>query len=142
MEAQERDPVRELLVVRGHQAAVAESEDVLGREEAEGRDDAGAGSPCCAEGLRRVLDDRHAQLGEAGQRHHAPEQVHGHQCARLRRHPRRDIVRIEVQGRRVDVREHWRRAAAGDRLGGRVEREGRADDLVAGPDPDRVEREH
>ena len=34
------------------------------------------------------------------------------------------------------------RAAAGDRLCGRVERERRADHLVAGPDPERVERDH
>ena len=49
---------------------------------------------------------------------------------------------IEVQRHRVDVGEHRRRADAGDRLGRRVERERRADDLVAAPDPHRLERQH
>ena len=49
---------------------------------------------------------------------------------------------IEVERGRVDVGEDGRRAAPRDRLGGRVERERRADHLVAGADPHRVEREH
>ena len=53
-----------------------------------------------------------------------------------------DLGRIEVQRGRVDVGEDRRRAAARDRLGGREERERRADDLVAGADLERVEREH
>ena len=48
--------------------------------------------------------------------------------------------RFSVAG--VDVGEDRRRADARDRLGGRVERERRADDLVAGADPERVEHEH
>ena len=43
---------------------------------------------------------------------------------------------------RVDVREDGRRADAGDRLGRRVERERRADHLVARPDLERVQHEH
>ena len=54
---------------------------------------------------------------------------------------RRDVLRVDVERRRVDVREHRRRADAGDRLRGRVEREGRADHLVAAPDAHRLERE-
>ena len=42
----------------------------------------------------------------------------------------------------IDVGEHRRRAAPHDRLRSRVERERRADHLVAGPDAERVEGEH
>ena len=49
---------------------------------------------------------------------------------------------IEVERDRIDVREHRRRATPGDRLGGRIERERGADDLVAGADLERVEHEH
>ena len=54
----------------------------------------------------------------------------------------RDVLRVEVQRRRVDVGEDRRRADARDRLGRRVERERRADHLVAAADAERVEREH
>ena len=77
---------------------------------------------------------------ELRERRRAPEQVHGHDRLRPRRDPRGDVLGIEVQRRRVDVGEDRRRAAARDRLGRRVERERRADDLVAGADPERVER--
>ena len=53
-----------------------------------------------------------------------------------------DLGRVEVERDRVDVGEDRRRAAAGDRLGGREERERRADHLVARADLERVEREH
>src|SRR5207302_6907836 len=79
VKAQERDAVGELLVVRANQAAVPEREDVLGRKEAEGRDDSGTSNALRAKGLCRVLDDRHAELGEPPERHDAAEQVHGHQ---------------------------------------------------------------
>ena len=47
--------------------------------------------------------------------------------------------RFSVTG--IDVGEDRRRADARDRLGRRVERERRADDLVAAPDPERLENE-
>ena len=53
-----------------------------------------------------------------------------------------DVLRVEVECHGVDVGEDGCRADAGDRLGGRVERERRADDLVAAPDSERFEREH
>ena len=63
--------------------------------------------------------------------------------ARVRaRDLRGDVLGIDVQRHRVDVGEHRSRAAPGDRLGGRVERERRADHLVARPDLHRVEHEH
>ena len=82
------------------------------------------------EGLRRVLDDRNAvrQLVELRR---PAEEVHREDRPRPLSHPRRHVLGVEVQGRRVDVAEDRRRADARDRLGGRVEREGRADDLVA-----------
>ena len=63
--------------------------------------------------------------------------------ARVRaRDPAGDVLRVEVVRRRVDLGEDGRRAAARDRLGRRVEREGRADHLVARADAHRVERDH
>ena len=53
-----------------------------------------------------------------------------------------DVARIEVHRLRVDVGKDRSRAAPDDRLGGRIEREGRADHLVPLADPHRVEREH
>ena len=47
--------------------------------------------------------------------------------------------RLSVGG--IDVGEHRRRADACDRLGGREEREGGADDLVAAADLERLEGE-
>ena len=64
------------------------------------------------------------------------------QRLRLLRHPLRDVLRIEVQRHRVDLREDGRRADPRDRLCRRIEREGRADHLVARTDPERVEHEH
>ena len=61
MEAKQADALRELVVVRGDRAAVAEREQVLGREEAEGRGDAGRGDASRAEGLGRVLEQRDAE---------------------------------------------------------------------------------
>ncbi len=56
-------------------------------------------------------------------------------------HPAAHVARIEVHRLRVDVDEDRSRPAPCDRLGGRVEREGRADHLVPLADPERVERE-
>ena len=67
--------------------------------------------------------------------------MHGHDRLRARRDARSDVLGIEVQGLRVDVGEHGRRADAGDRLGGRVERERGADHLVSATDLQRLEGE-
>ncbi len=71
-----------------------------------------------------------------------PEEVDGHDRLRPRRDARGDVLGVEVERRRVDVREDRRRTDTRDRLGRRVERERRADHLVAATDPERVEREH
>ena len=132
----------ELLVVGRDEAAVAEREEVLRRIEAERRGDAGARDRRRAERLRGVLDQRQAERRELVERRRAAEEVHGHDRARPRRDPRGDVLGVEVERRRVDVGEDRRRAAPRDRLGRRVERERRADHLVAGADAERVEHEH
>ena len=80
--------------------------------------------------------------GQLGERRRPAEQVDGHDRLRARRDPALDVLRIEVQRHRVDVGEDGRRLASRDRLGGRVEGEGRADHLVAATDAERVEDEH
>ena len=131
--------LRELGVVDGDQAAVAEREEVLRREEAEGRGDARR-DPAGAERLRRILDHRQAEAAQVGRG--PAEEVHRHDRLRLLGDPALDVGRVEVQRDRVDVGEHGRRAAPRDRLGRRVEGERRADHLVAGADAHRVEHEH
>ena len=68
--------------------------------------------------------------------------MHGHDRLRPTRDPALDVGRIDVERHRVDVREDGGRAAPRDCLRSGVEREGRADHLVAGSDLHRVEDEH
>ena len=79
---------------------------------------------------------------QLGHRRRPAEQVHGHDRLRPLRDPVLDVGRVEVERDGVDVGEDRRGAALRDRLGRRVEREGRADHLVARADPERVERQH
>ena len=63
--------------------------------------------------------------------------------ARVRaRDPRGHVLDVEVERLRVDLGEDGHRAAAGDRLGRREERERGADHLVARADAHRVHDEH
>ena len=140
VETEHADALGDLSVGCSHQPAVTEAEQVLRRIEAEGRGCARR-DPGRAESLGRVLDERRPDLGELGDRCRAAEEVDGHDRARLLGHARGHVLGIEVERLGVDVREDRRRAAPGDRLGGRVEREGRADDLVAGADSHRLEHE-
>ena len=94
------------------------------------------------EGLGRILDHWQAELHQFVHRGRTAEQVHRHDRPRPVGHLRSDILRIHVQRHRIDVREHGCRAAARDRLGGRIERERRADHFVAATDPHRVEDDH
>ena len=68
--------------------------------------------------------------------------MHREDRLRARRYARGDIVGVEVHRRRIDVGEDRRRSSAGNCLRRRVEGEGRADDLVARADAERVEDEH
>ena len=96
--------------------------------------------PLGAVRLSRVLDHRQAERAEVGRR--AAEEMHRHDRLRLVGDLALDLCRVEIQRRRVDVGEDRRRAAPGDRLGRRIERERRADHLVAGADVHAVHHEH
>ena len=136
------DRVGDARVRAGDEPAVTEREEVLRREEAEGRADAGRRDPRRSERLGGVLEQRQPERRELGERRRPAEEVHRHDRLRPLRDARRDVVRVEIQRDRVDVGEDRRRPDARDRLGGRVEREGGADDLVAGSDAHGLEREH
>ena len=141
VEAQHPHALGDVVVETRDEPAVTQREEVLRREEAERRADARPRDPLGAERLRGVLDERKPERGELGERRRPPEEVHGHDRLRPRRDPRGHVLGVEVQRGRVDVGEDGRRADACDRLGRRVERERGADDLVAAPDSERLERE-
>ena len=71
--------------------------------------------------------------------HRTAEEVDGQDRLRALGDPGGDILRVEVHGRRVDIREDGRRSAPGDCFRRRVERERRTDDLVPSADTKRVE---
>ena len=70
------------------------------------------------------------------------EQVHGDHGLRARRQRGAHGLGGHAARVRVDVAEHGPGARVRDRLGGRVEGEGGHDDLVAGADAERAQREH
>jgi hypothetical protein len=138
VEAQHADPLRELGSLTAIRPPSPSAKRFFVGKKLKSR----RGSSRCrrAERLRRVFDHRDAEAGEVGRG--ATEQVHGHQRLRPVGDAPLDVGRVEVQRHRVDLGEHRRRAAARDRLGCGVERERRADHLVAGADPHRVHDEH
>ena len=142
VEGEELHALRELVVVGRHEPAVAEAEEVLRGIEAERRDRAVPGDLGRAEGLRRVLEHRDAELDQRPDIHHPPEQVHRDDRPRPVGQLRGCVLEIEIERDRVDLGEDRRRAAPHDRLGGRVEGEGGTDHLVARPDAERLEGEH
>ena len=142
MEREQAHALCERLVVRHDEPAVAEAKEVLRRIEAVRRDRPVVRDAGRTERLCRVFDDRYAELCELDERRRPPEQMHRHERARAIGDLRCDVLGIDVERDRVDVREHRRRAALGDRLGGRVERERRTDHFVAGPDLERIQSEH
>src|SRR5438034_5317987 len=83
VEAEHADPLVELLVANRHEPAVAESEEVFGRVEAECRRDACCRDPGGAERLRGVFDDRQAELREWRERRRTAEEVHSDDRPRL-----------------------------------------------------------
>src|SRR5205807_9401486 len=74
-----------------------------------------------------------------GQGRRATEEVDGHDRLRPLGDAAGRVGGIDVQRRRLDVGEDGRRAPLGDRLRGRIEREGGADHLVAGTDLEGVQ---
>ena len=105
VEAEQADGLGERRVLGGDEPAVAEREQVLGREEAERRGGAhGADAPVAdarAERLRRVLEHRDP-LRQRVDRRRPAEQVDGDDRLRLASHARDDVGRIEV-GSRLSV---------------------------------------
>ena len=65
---------------------------------------------------------------------HLPKQIDGNHSARPRGDGRRDLCRIDVECRRIDVDEHRRRPGIVDRARGREEGERRCDYFVAAAD--------
>ena len=123
--------------------AVADAAEVLRRIEAERRRDAGRRDAVGAERLRSVLDQRQTERGQLLEREPGrPKRCTG-MIARVSRVNRRSTsAGIEVERRLVDVGEDGCGADASDCLSRRVEREGRADDLVPGADLERTQHEH
>ena len=78
VEAEHSHALGDAVVETRHESAVAEREEVLRREEAERRADAGLGDTLRSERLGRVLEDRNSELRELAECCHAPEQVHRH----------------------------------------------------------------
>jgi hypothetical protein len=144
VEAQHPDRLGERLVACRDEASVADAEQVLRREEAECAGDADRPGPAALHGrtecLRGVLDHRNSSW-ELGERRRAAEEMDGEDRLRSVGHPGGHIGRIEIQRHRIDVREDGCGATPQHGLHGRVERERGADDLVAGPNPHRVQHE-
>ncbi len=141
VEAEHAHAGRQLLVVGGDQAAVPEAEEVLGREEAEGGSDALLPDPVASEGLGSVLDHRQSVRRQLVDLDRAAEERYRHDRLGVGRDLARDVGGVDVHRLVLDVGEDGRRAELGDRLGGGVEGEGGADDLVARPDLERAEHE-
>ena len=137
---------RESVVVAGDEAGIAERAEVLGRieREAAGQPQSAdaASAVAGADGLGRVLDERHP-AGNGGQRRHVhrlSEQVHGNDGLGLRCHRPAHRIDVQVVGRRVDVDQHRPRAEPGHASGGGEERKRRRDHLVAFADAGRHQR--
>ena len=117
MHAENRDPLGKLGVVGGHDSAVPEAAEVLGREEAEAADRASRSHPLAllipgADGLGRVFDDRYAELGserkERAEVDRLAKKVDGDDRLEAGAARRRSAGcrGVEVVGRWIDVREH------------------------------------
>ena len=148
MVAETSQPVGDLPVPRDHRPAVARGE-VLRRVE---REHGGLGEipgahavPLDLDAVRGVLDDEEAVLiGEGPQRLHVGElsvQVNGEDPDRARTDCGADGGGIHEPRRRLHVDELRLRAQVENGARGRRERHRRGDDLVAGADVERPERE-
>ena len=136
-------------VVRRDEPGVAERAEVLRREEAERGERAqpadGTERGARADRLRGVLDEAQpVRGGERLQRRHRArltEEVHREDQLRLRGDRPLDLRDVEVERRRVDVDEDGHGAEARDAACRREEAERRGDDLVAGPEIERHQRD-
>jgi hypothetical protein len=83
VEAEHPHTVRDVVVRARHEPAVAEREEVLRREEAEGRADPGLRDSVGAERLRGVLDEREPERDELVEWRRPAEEMDGHDRLRL-----------------------------------------------------------
>jgi hypothetical protein len=142
VEAQHAHAVGDVAVAQEHHAGVAHRRQVLAGEERERRRVAErpdrAAVATGAVRLRRVLDQREAvPVGDLAERRQVgglAAQVDGDDGPGALGDRRVDRGRVDVERCGIDVGEHRPGARAGNRLGGGIERVGRADHLVAGAD--------
>ena len=150
VEAKAPNPLGERLIATGDKTPIADSGEVLCREEAKGRDVAERPHLTVDRGgtetLGAVLDDREAvscrdghDLWHVGD---VAEDVDRDDGFGAWRDPRLNRLRVDAVAQRLDIDEYGDRADAGDRLGGCVERVRRRDDLVTGADVERLKRDH
>jgi hypothetical protein len=139
----------ERVVARRDEAGVAEGAEVLARKKGEAaeRADAAGGAAAVrrANRLRGILDNRHTSGGGGGDdRIHLggqAEQVNRKERPGARRDRRAERVGPDVVRVEIDVDEHRPRADPRDGAGAREERVRGGDDLVAGADATRHQRE-
>jgi hypothetical protein len=93
------------------------------------------------ERMGRVLDDRHAERPERLELARLSGQVDGDDRLRPRSDRFRHLVRIDVEVRVSDIGEDRRRAAVDDHVRRRGPGDRAGDHLVAGPNPERDERQ-
>ena len=143
VEAQHPRELGDLLAGSGDRAAVPETAEILGREEAERRRRAErAGTPVRTGRPRRlsgVLQHRDTERLDLADRGDVAEQVDGDDRLRGGSQGRVHGLRRDHHRLRIDVAEDGTGAGRWDRLGGRVERERRHDDIVARPDAHRAQ---
>ncbi len=135
---------REVVAVGRDQPALARG-DVLRRVEREAGqvgDRADLASAVAGLGrVRRVLDERQAELAQRIEVGRLPVEIDRDDRLGPLVDERTHVLGIDVQRVVADVGEDGRRAAVDDHVGGRRPGDRAGDHLVAGPDPERDERE-
>ncbi len=134
------DRLGEALVRRRHGTTVADPAHVLGRIERVRDRGTGARGEGAA-GLRRVFDDGEAEVGDRTEIDRSPVEVHGHDRSCASGDRRLDALRVDERRLRIDVDGHRPRSGGEDRRGGGNRSERRNDDLVAGTDAERRQRD-
>jgi hypothetical protein len=136
---------RQVRILRGDEAAVAEATEVLGGEEGERSHQSNSADVLSAEGgapgLRAVLDDRHAGRGlhDGVDVRRLTEEVNRNYGLGPRRDAPSQLLRIHAVVHRIDIHEDRFRAKPGDNARRGEEGEGRDHHLVAGLDTERHE---
>ena len=139
----------ERIVVRHEQTAIAEATEILGREEtvaAEVTDGSHAAAFVARpDGLRGILDHKQAML--FSQSHDSihvstlAKKMHWNDGLRPLGHFGPGVVHVDVEGRGMDVYEHWRRPGAGHAACRCEECERRTEHFISGADLQGHQRE-